>query len=209
MTGLPGTGKTFASKKLEASLAYYDHIRFKEAEMHTCFDYYSPENDECVLYEFFLRIECVLDEARGVIFDSPAIHSKTRREVYDIGKEYGVDVIVVECVCDEDKAKERLAGLEETVDGYIRPHPTNEDYISMASAWEPVSADFSKNGHDDHPHVSWVRYDSESNKVENLRVSDSSARIIDDITRVITSDKNADKKKDDGFMRNCSNALHR
>ena len=118
--GLSGTGKSVISRRLArsigAGLVSSDSIRLElagktPAERHTV-DYgtgiYTDDFTELTYERMFERAEQLLADGRSVVLDATFLNPHWRDRAEELASRTGVDLMLVECQCPPDVARERL-----------------------------------------------------------------------------------------------------
>ena len=118
------------------------------------------------------------EEDKGVIIDANLKTNDTRQIFYDVAKHHGLPAVVIEFICDSEKAKKRIAERSGE-DG----HPIDPTvYDRQKKFWQDLSLDFSDN---DNSHISWVRFDTGTNKGEIIVMGNYPQEIVEDITKIL------------------------
>ncbi len=167
LAGLPGTGKSTTTKRLEDRLGYDLHslLGIRRDFGHKR---YRPEQNPNVFEELYRRTKKSLQRGRGVILDNTYTTQEGRQLVYEISKDYGVDVFILECYCSEKEAKRRIK-QRPISDGLVVEPRDPKVYGDLARRWQDIAQDLVK--FRDYP-ISYVRYDTEKNTVEEVRVDE-------------------------------------
>lgn len=143
MAGLPGTGKTYVATKLAAALNAV--ILSKDTVRHALFPpelvEYSTEQDDFVIDVLLRTAEYIWrgNPKQALILDGRTFsEASQRRHVIDFAERAGQKWRIVECVCDEHIAKQRLAQANST-------HPANNRtpklYDEVKARWQPIEED--------------------------------------------------------------------
>ena len=105
-----------------------------------------------------------LGSGQGVISESVNRHSFRRQQIYGVASALGRRVIVLEIVCSEETAKERILSRPRK-DGLVSDPNDPAVYNKSKSFWEDVEIDFKFPGED---HVAYLQFDSEKNKLRRI-----------------------------------------
>ncbi len=118
--GLSGTGKSVISRRLArsvgAGLVSSDSIRLELAEKNPSerqtVDYgtgiYTDEFNEMTYERMFERAEEVLRDGRSAVLDATFLNPRWRERAATLARETSTDVLLIECQCPPDVARERL-----------------------------------------------------------------------------------------------------
>lgn len=113
MAGLPGTGKSTLAARLAAELGGV--VLSKDVVRSALFPApvldYSSAQDDIAMSAVFAAARQLLtaNPDRVVILDGRTFRRRAQvAEVFALGHELGQDPVVIECVCDEATARERL-----------------------------------------------------------------------------------------------------
>ena len=131
--GLPGTGKTKVANEL-ASLTGGVHLRTDEIRRQIFSDpAYTPGEKERVYEAMFRTAGSVLKTGTDVILDATFYNREKREEAKKLAKMAGTEMVVIEVVCDEKTAEDRLRKRKgDASDADF------EVYRKVKSEWEPV-----------------------------------------------------------------------
>jgi len=181
MAGLPGTGKTTTAKKLVTNLNDYvflsqNDLRRKRGMKKM------PKAQEEILRETDIITANLLREGRGVVFDSVNRYAFRRNHMYGIASSCGKNAILLECICSEKKAKERMQARDNS-DGLLSDPNDPRVYDRLAALWEEIRDDFKYPGNN---HISYVTFNTESLdfNVQNYTVGEK--RFINKIEKILT-----------------------
>lgn len=110
--GLPGTGKTFLSKKLAERINAVhlntDKVRKELFSQPT----YSEEEKQKIYTEMFARAGKLLLQRKNVILDATFFKSDLRQLAYDVAEENSSAYYIIECVASFCRVKERIIERE-------------------------------------------------------------------------------------------------
>lgn len=180
--GFPGTGKTRLSHKIKGDLESYN--RFGTCDVRRILgkeDYYPQDTDEIVAY-IYNNSRRLIKEGKGVIIESAYNTFRRRKEVYELANELKIPVLVIECVCEERIAKERMWGRPRK-DGLHRAPTKAEVYDRYKKTWEDVLKDIKSKKN---KHISIIRYYSDENKVQDIRVNKEIEHFAKKIKKIMT-----------------------
>jgi len=166
VNGNSGSGKRTVSKFLEERLTDYHRFSPDDTRREMGKVDYDPRDTHEVLVRMYGEIGDILENDGGVIVHSHYKTSGGRQIVYDIASEYNVPVLLIECQCPEEVAKERVMARPQK-DELHCPPTDPAVYDRLAAIWEETEQDFDGNRN---KHVSWIRYDSENSTVETKLV---------------------------------------
>ena len=182
LAGLPGTGKSTIAKRLEDRLDYDLHSLLK-VKRYFGHKRYRPKQNRAVLQELYERTEQSIQRGKGVILDSNYSTQVGRQTVYEIVKNYGVDVLVMECYNSEREAKRRMR-QRPTSDGLVVEPRDTKAYDKIAQRWQDINQDFQL--FQSVP-ISYVRYNSETNYLQEMQVNPKVRQLVDRIKEIIKS----------------------
>ena len=181
VAGLPGTGKSDVCEKLEERLTGYDLYSLLGVRRDLGHKRYRPSQREVVFHVFYSRTRWSLQNRRGVILDNPYASRSQRKLAYDISSDYGVDVLIIECYCSEKLAKKRMRSRLKK--GDLISEPRNpKPYYKLAKRWQDIKKDLQE-----FPRVplSYIRYNTENNSLEEVRVSPSMQQLVGNIKQIL------------------------
>lgn len=178
--GLPGTGKTTATKRLALSLDQYavidqNEIRRKKGIRRM------PKAQEIVLREIDRLTATYLRDDKGVIFDSVNRYSFRRHQMYGIASCCEKRVITLELVCSATTAKKRILDRP-SGDGIISDPNDPAVYDKLKLLWENVEIDFKYPGED---HVAYLQFNSESNQLTEMITRRGMRKFIHKISKAL------------------------
>ena len=141
MAGLPGTGKTTVARQLtdrfRAVLLSKDtvrHILFPPELIE-----YSTQQDDFVIDILLRTAEYIwnINPQQTIILDGRTFSRASQRHyVVDFAEKHGQRWLIVECICDDKVARQRLSQPDPT-------HPagnrTPELYDQVKRRWEPIT----------------------------------------------------------------------
>lgn len=182
LAGLPGTGKSTLAGKLEERLGYDTHS-FLGVRRDLGHERYMPGRNGEVFQELYLRTTRSLDARRGVIFDSTNTGYKGRERMYLFALDWDVDLVVVECLCSEKESRRRMRQRPKNDGLFVEPR-TAEAYRRLTRIWEEIGEEIVEI---QDVGLSHVRYNSENNSFEEVRVVESARQLVDVIRDVATS----------------------
>lgn len=185
--GLPGTGKTTLARILSAGLRGYtlldqNEIRRKHGMRRM------PKSQDAVLREIDRTAAECLRKNKGVIFESVNRYSFRRHQIYGIASCCGKRVLVIEVVCGESTAKARMRERE-SGDGLLSDPSDPKVYDRLKALWDDVMIDFRYPGED---HVSYVQFDSESQKFKCVIARERMKRFINFLGRLCEGENASD-----------------
>ncbi len=141
MAGLPGTGKSTLARALATSIGA--HVLDKDVVRAAMFGpdriEYSRAQDDLVVRSMYSAIDFLRerDRTRFVIIDGRT-HSRRAqvRELVEFATSRSLPWCLIECVCDEDVALERIE-----CDVHPAKNRTPDLYRELAQAAEPIDLD--------------------------------------------------------------------
>ena len=143
MAGLPGTGKSALAEalaqRLGGTVLSKDQIRralFSPRDIE-----YSTEQDDCVMDVMLLAAERILQKApdRIVFLDGRTFSRRYQIErVVNIAKRLGQRWRILECVCSDETARERL-GAQEDEGQHPAANRTYALYLEIRQRFEPIT----------------------------------------------------------------------
>jgi len=158
--GLSGAGKTHHSLILEQSLEGYRRVHLGDLRNRLGITTYSRKDTPKLLAMAISEIEKNFAEGYGSILDANLKSVDLRQCFYDLAKELGVGVVLVEMVCSDETTKLRMGGREQTS---LAENPREFNvFLEQKKVWQDTLMDLSLDGN---THVALVRYDSEKNDV--------------------------------------------
>jgi predicted kinase len=141
MAGLPGTGKTTVARQLAPCMNGV--ILSKDTVRHALFPddliEYSTEQDDFVIDLLLLAAEYIWERTpeKIIILDGRTFSRASQRQhVIDFANVHRQPWRIVECVCDDEVARKRLA---ETDPQHPAGNRTPELYDQVKSRWEPIT----------------------------------------------------------------------
>jgi len=184
LCGMPGTGKSAAAKKLLVHLKNFTVINQNEIRRRHGYKK-MPKTFDFVLREIDRIIAIHLNLNQGVIFDSVNRRTSRRHQVYGVASCCGAKVITLEIVCPEEIAKRRISERPKG-DGLLSDPNDPRVYDKLQADSDPVEVDFKHPGQE---HVSYVQFDSETNKLTKKIVAKGAGGFIDNIRKILESKK--------------------
>lgn len=181
LCGLPGTGKTEASKKLARYLPWLKYISQNDIRREFGMKK-MPKTQDAVLREIDCRAGEYLRNDMGVVFDSVNRYLFRRQQMYGVASCSKARVVTLEVVCPEKVAKKRIM-CRPPGDGLVSDSNDPKVYDKLKSEWEDVMADFKRFGSN---HVSYIRYDSFTNQIQRVLERRGTKGFISIIERILT-----------------------
>ena len=180
--GLPGSGKTTLTKKLLAGLKDYvvidqNEIRRKHGMKRM------PKRQGHINNEINYMIAMCLSDNKGVIFDSINKMMHRRHQLYGIASSCKKRVVVIETVCSECVAKDRMRARPNS-DGLLSDPNDTKVYDRSKDFWEDVHLDYVNA---DISFVAYLQFNSEKNEVKKIIAQRSMSRIIKLIRTILTT----------------------
>lgn len=145
--GLPGSWKSPVTEEIARLKGFQilrsDMIRLEVLKGEDVFDRSvasDPGRRKRVYLEMFKRAEDRLKtEKRGLILDATFVTRELRLRAAELALRAGRSLVIVECVCSEEKSIERI--LMRTKENYESNALTREAYLNNKALFEPVDAD--------------------------------------------------------------------
>lgn len=186
--GLPGTGKTTLGKKLKERLSDFEIIFQNDIRRQSGMKKMPAHGQENVLRIIDVLIGEYLRglKTKGVIFESGNRFSFRRQQLYGIAASCQARVVTIEVVCSEETAKKRIRARPRSKEGGLLGDPTDaKAYDRIKALWEDVeNEDFKHLGLD---HVSHIKYDTDKNAVERIRVFVGAGNFIRKLEKIMTT----------------------
>ncbi|MBI2596271.1 ATP-binding protein [Candidatus Daviesbacteria bacterium] len=179
LAGLPGTGKTTAAKYLTQVLNYkyidQNSIRrqfgFKKM----------PKTQDKILRTIDQQILKYLTLKEGVVVDSVHRFSFRRQQLYGIASSCDANVIIIEVICPQVLAKERIRKRPKS-DGLLSDPNQIRVYDKLKNLWEEIDIDFKYPGNS---HVSYIQFDSSLPKVNRKLITSGMNKLINGIEKTL------------------------
>lgn len=146
--GLSGVGKSTVAAALSESLGATrlstDEVRrdlfsVNNASASQVVDRYSPEHREAVYEELFRRADTLLQDGCSVVLDGTFLQASQSSRAAALAKQHSAPLLVVECRCPEELARERIA--ERIASGPSASDAFPELHGLQKQAQEPLPAD--------------------------------------------------------------------
>jgi predicted kinase len=142
--GLPGSWKSPVTEKIAELKGFQvlrsDLIRLEVLKGQDIFDNKvasSPENRRRVYEEMFRQAEnAVKKNPAGLILDATFFTQDLRFRAAEIAHHAGRPLVIVECVCSEDRSIQRI--LKRTKENYESNALTREAYLNNKALFQPV-----------------------------------------------------------------------
>lgn len=161
-----GTGKSTVSNFLARQLQGYRLLGIREAREKMGILTYRCGDIPNVMVELDRLVRMSLGEGLGVIVRRPHSTYQSRMISYSAAKEHRRQLLIIECICPEGVAKERMAA---------RPTGSNNDttnYDWVKSIWNEISSDYQIDP-SLKKFVSYVKYDTFRSLPLQIRVTNS------------------------------------
>ncbi len=187
--GLLGTGKTAVSKFLLNSLK--DYVRFNTDEVRRilgCKEFDRKDTPRVNEY-MYSRARRLISEGRGVVFDSTYKLTEARQRVYDLAKECGVDMVVIQTVCSHETAIKRISNRP-SKDGLHKPTNKIEDYEQYVKLWQDI---FHELEDPSNSHVSYLKLNTENYKIEEVLIRSNIQNFANRIKNILSEFQGARK----------------
>ncbi len=159
--GLPGVGKTLLvsklSKRAEEIGLNHVHCNLTKIRQELGYQVFRADQDHIVLQKSNRLILDSLAQGKVVFMDSVNRFAHRRHGLYAIASCYGTPVVVLECVCPEKTAKQRLNERPKE-EGKVGDTKNTEVYDNFKRLWQPIEGDL---GINETKHVSHLRIDTE------------------------------------------------
>ncbi len=147
--GFSGTGKTTVTQALAArsgiEVLRSDVIRRKVTEGQPVstgawnVGIYQPESRALVYETMFARAREILGAGRSICLDASFLEKKQREEALRLSRELQVNLLAIECACDEERVKQRLQGRNKE-----GKDPSDADFSiyqrqkEVFGGWDPI-----------------------------------------------------------------------
>lgn len=163
LSGMPGTGKSTAAKKLVMFLGFplVSLLQIRQDRGYRKYDRRRTRSDMEELYQSTFA-KLMMREI--VVVDSVFLSRETRETYYTLARETNTQVLIIECVCAEKTAKRRMR-LRPKNDGTIMEPRDPRVYDKLLKRKVDIVVEELPS------HVSYIRYDTEQNEIEDIRVS--------------------------------------
>ena len=180
--GLPGSGKTTLTKKLSAGLKDYvvidqNEVRRKHGMKRM------PKRQGNINNEINCMIAKYLNNDRGVIFDSINKMMHRRHQLYGIASSCKKRVVVIETVCSECVAKDRMRARPNS-DGLLSDPNDTKVYDRSKDFWEDVQLDYVNA---DISFVAYLQFNSEKNEVKEIIAQRGMGQITKSIRTILST----------------------
>lgn len=166
--GLMGSGKTFLSEKLIEDLKDYERFNTDEVRRILGFKTFDRKDTPKVNEYMYTRAKKLLKVGKGVLFDSAYKTQEARDRIYQIGRNFNVPVLVVECFCSPEIAMQRIASRESKGDLH-KPTNNPEIYKDYQKLWEIPEKDLED---ENNSHVSLCKLDTFENKLTLVKMNE-------------------------------------
>jgi len=144
--GLPGTGKTGASRRISKIKGFpilrTDLIRLEVLKNEDISDEKVASNmskRELVYYEMFRRADALAEKHEGVILDATFVTQKLRRHAAEIAAKHNMTFVILQTHCSEEVSIARI--LRRTKEKYESNALTRQAYLNNKKMFEPVDLD--------------------------------------------------------------------
>lgn len=159
--GLSGTGKTFSSKILEKKLGSYVLINLGMLREQLGITTYSRKDTPKLLAMAIEQIEMNYHQGLSSILDANLKTNDLRQCFYDLAKHLGISVILIETICSDQAAVQRMAHRKQIT---TAENPTEKTvYFAQKKCWQDLSLDMNNN------HVTFIRFDTEIKKANIIK----------------------------------------
>jgi len=155
LCGLPGTGKSTLARQLCNSFPEFEFFSLEKARRDLKHTTYLPEKNAQVYQKNYFDMQFSMVKRNPIIFDSNASIIKRRTDVIKLAKRYQYEVVLLEFVCPEAIAKERIKHRPVHNDGLFEEPNTPFVYDNLKARWQPVGKPELR-----HHHVHYFVYDS-------------------------------------------------
>lgn len=182
--GLLGTGKTYASTFAISQLSDYTRFNTDDVRKLMGFKTFDRKDTPKVNEYMYSHAEELLDEGKGVMFDSAYKLREAREKLYAMARKHNVPLIIVECVSSPKIAIARLTSRPGRDKEY---GSTNKeaDYHEYVKLFEPVRGDFN---HPEMELVSYITLNTETYKIETqklaLKQKDATKKTIEKLSKL-------------------------
>lgn len=182
LIGLPGTGKSTIAEHIASSLGY-KHIDQNAVRRQQGMNK-MPQTQDATLRKIDRIVAAHLKERKGLVVDSVHRYMFRRQQLYGVASGLGERVLVIECICSPEEAKNRMRQRPKS-DGLLSDPKDTKVYDKLFRLWEDVMQnDFKYPGSD---HVSYITYNTETKAVEEKFVQDEMRNFIDNVKQTLSS----------------------
>ncbi|MBI2035446.1 MAG: ATP-binding protein [Candidatus Liptonbacteria bacterium] len=178
--GLPGAGKTVRARLLEKELSSYILIDQNEIRRRRGIKR-MPKSQDATLREIDVLAAKYLRLGKGVIIDSVNRYLFRRHQLYGVASGCGKRALVLEVVCSEKIAKERMRRRTKG-DALLSDPADIAVYDRLKKLWEDVSIDFKYPGED---HVGYIQFDSEKQKLKKIIMRKGMASFVKKVENIL------------------------
>lgn len=173
LSGMPGTGKSTAAKKLAQSLGYslVSLIGIRQSHGYKKHDRRRTRSD---MNELYVKTCQLLIAKENIILDSVFLSSETRGTYFELAEFVDAQVIILACVCSELTAKSRMKARPKNCGLIMEPRdPKVYDKLLSRMDWIKEK--------DLPAHVSYLLYETVSDKIWEIHVADPVRLVVDAI----------------------------
>jgi len=143
MSGLIGVGKSTTATRLKDKLEGYEILNSTQKRRDLGFVVYRIEDSQMVEAALLTDAITYLNQGKGLIYDALHDNYFWRVRKYDFAREHQLGVIVVQVICSEETAKNRILARKMEPGKFC---DTNDPakYDLVKSEWEPIEGDYEK-----------------------------------------------------------------
>lgn len=159
--GLPGTGKSTLARQICETYPEFDFFSLEKARRDLHHETYLPQRNSEVYQKNYFDMQFSMSEKKPIIFDSNASVIKRRTDVIKLAKRYQYQVVLLECICAEEIAKQRIVHRPMENDGLFEEPNTPIVYDTLKHRWQHIGKAELR-----HKHVHYFRYHSHEQELE-------------------------------------------
>jgi predicted kinase len=180
--GLLGTGKTTLSKKIDGNFEDYKRFNTDDVREELGIKSFDRKDTPMVNDCMYDQARKLLEEDKGVMFDSAYKSKIARQKIYEIAKYYNKKVLVIQCVCSDDTAKRRISERDKKDEGGLHKPTTDPNvYDEYKKIYENIELDLEKKN----DFVSFVKIDTEKLEEEILILDEDCKEYFEKILDLI------------------------
>ena len=179
--GMMGTGKTTFSKYLLPILPDYERFNTDDVRRILGKTKFDRKDTPIVNDYMYSKSSRLIQEGKGVLFDSAYKTKIARENIYQIGREFNIPVIVIEFICSPETAITRIENRE-SKDYLHKPTNKAQDYSDYVKLFENPEEDLD---YPENDHVSLIRMNTDDNMLEVIKIKEKYKPLIERTIRFI------------------------